>query len=248
MNTGREAPSSAPRARWRDVAHTGTLLVLAFVAAGALFHQVARLRAETDAPRRAAPPPTPVAGWLELRDAGLREGLASAPFQIVYFSDFQCPACRTMHQRLDSVSRRYGEATGVTMLHFPIESLHPHARTAAVAAECASDQGRFAEFSGALFAAQERIGTTPWEDFAREAAVADLDLFGACLSDEKVGERVRRHEQLGARLGVTGTPTVIVNGLMFDLPPSTAQLDSLASIVIARAADLTATPRTNENQ
>lgn len=226
--------------RLRDALQTGLLLLLALAAVGTLVVQANRMRSGNQDAPSVADSPTRVAEWLELRDAGPRTGPASAPLQIVYFSDFECPACRTMHQRLDSLSHRHAGSVAVTMLHFPIESLHPHARAAAAAAECAAVQSRFAEYSQALFGAQERIGITRWQDFAREAGVPDLPAFQICLSDHEVHARVRRHEAMGARLGVTGTPTVVVNGLMFSYPPSTAQLDSIAETVLPRAKELSA--------
>jgi protein-disulfide isomerase len=222
--------------RLRDALQTGFLLLLAVAAAGTLAVQASRMQGRNQDAARVADSPTRVAEWLELRDAGPRTGPAAAPLQIVYFSDFECPACRTMHQRLDSLSQRHPGSVAVTMLHFPIESLHPHARAAAAAAECAAGQSRFAEYSQALFGAQERIGITPWEDFARQAGVPDIPAFRACLGDQQVHARVRRHESMGARLGVTGTPTVVVNGLMFSYPPSTPQLDSIATTVLSRTS------------
>lgn len=236
----REPVGEHPHMRLRDALQTGFLLLLAVAAVGTLVVQTDRMGGRNQDASSVANSPTRVAEWLELRDAGPRTGPATAPLQIVYFSDFECPACKTMHHRLDSLSQRHGGSVAVTMLHFPIESLHPHARAAAAAAECAADQARFAEYSQALFGAQERIGITPWEDFARQAGVPDIPAFRACLSGPEVHARVRRHEWMGARLGITGTPTVVANGLMFSYPPSTSQLDSIAATVLPRAKELSA--------
>lgn len=231
---GRSSEGSGGTSR-REAAQTAFLLLLAIAAVGALLVQANRVRGSVSPPRQAAMPPTRVAEWLELRDAGVRHGPASAPLWIVYFSDFECHACRTMHQRLDSLSERYAGRVAVAMLHFPIESLHPHARGAAVGAECAADQARFEEFSTVLFGAQERIGITGWDDFAREAEVPNLPEFRRCIAAEAAHARVRLHEQMGVRLGISGTPTVIVNGIMFDIPPSGAELDSIATEVLGHA-------------
>lgn len=228
------------RTAWRDLVQTAVLLALAAAAVGTVFVQGTRILHSRGAGPEAPVPPNRVAEWLELVGAGVPQGPARAPLQVVYFSDFECPACRTLHARLDSLSARHRGMVAVTMLHFPIESLHPHARAAAVAAECAGDQARFAEFARLLFRAQERIGTTAWDALARKAGVPNLEVFRRCTAGAEAPERVRRHEALGRRLGVSGTPTVIVNGLMFDIPPSTAQLDSIAGIVLEQARRLPA--------
>lgn len=239
-DSARTPAGNGGRIEWRDLVQTAVLLAFAAAALGAVLVQ-GRAILHSRGPRPEAPvPPTRVAEWLELMEAGVRQGPASAPLQVVYFSDFECPACRTFHARLDSLSGRHPGRVAVTVLHFPIESLHPHARAAAVAAECTGDQARFAEFSRLLFGTQERIGITAWDAVAREAGVPDLDAFRRCTAGAEAPARVRRHEALAGRLGVSGTPTVIVNGLMFDVPPSTAQLDSIAGTVLQQARRLPA--------
>ena len=226
------------RTAWRDLAQTAVLLALATAAFGTVILQGTRILHSRGPGPEAPAPPRHLAEWMEVLGAGSREGPASAPLQVVYFSDFECPACRTLHARLDSLSGRHPGNVAVTVLHFPIESLHPHSRAAAVAAECAGNQARFAEFARLLFSAQERIGITAWDGFAREAGVPDIEAFRRCTAGAEAPGRVRRHEALGHRLGVTGTPTVIVNGLMFDISPSTGQLDSIARIVLQQARRL----------
>lgn len=240
LDSARTRAGNGRRIAWRDLVQTAVLLALAAASLGTVCVQGTRIL-HSGGPRPEAPvPPSRVAEWLELLRAGVRQGPASAPLQVVYFSDFECPACRTLHARLDSLSGRHPGSVAVTVLHFPIESLHPHARAAAVAAECAGDQARFTEFARLLFAAQERIGITAWDAFAWEAGVPDLETFRRCTAGPEAPARVRRHEALAGRLGVTGTPTVIVNALMFDIPPSTAQLDSIAGTVFVQARRLPA--------
>lgn len=92
------------------------------------------------------------------------------------------------------------------MKEFPIASLHPEAARASHAALCAQDQGKYWEMHDLLFA-NFRDATA--ETFKAHGAKLGLDAgqFAACLDDEKDKARLAADMELGAKLGVTGTPT-----------------------------------------
>ncbi len=72
-------------------------------------------------------------------------GDPNAPITIIEFSDFQCPFCARFHtQTLPLILEEYIEQGKVKLVFrdFPIQSIHPNAVPASVAAECANDQGK----------------------------------------------------------------------------------------------------------
>lgn len=77
-------------------------------------------------------------------------GPPDAPVRMVVFSDFQCPFCAAAVEEIDRLSHESDGRITVVFRHFPIESIHPHAFAAAVAAECAGEQGRFRAYHDAL--------------------------------------------------------------------------------------------------
>jgi protein-disulfide isomerase len=165
--------------------------------------------------------------WSHLAETGARMGPADAPVVIVEFSDFQCRFCAVVQTALAAIRTRYPERVAVVYRHFPLDAIHPHARAAANAAECAGEQGRFEAYHDALFAAQDSIGRTPWERFAEITAVADLDAFRRCIEENRYGVRVEQDAQLAAQLGLEATPTLIVNGVVYTGAPSEAELERL---------------------
>jgi protein-disulfide isomerase len=92
------------------------------------------------------------------------------------------------------------------MKEFPIASLHPEAARASHAALCAQDQGKYWEMHDLLFATPRDVAV---ETLKAHAAKLDLKAsrFAACLEDEKDKDRLAADMELGAKLGVTGTPT-----------------------------------------
>ena len=81
-------------------------------------------------------------------------GNLDAPITIIEFSDFQCPFCARFHiQTLPLLLEEYIEPGKVKLVFrdFPIQSIHPNALPASIAAECANEQGKFKEMHDALF-------------------------------------------------------------------------------------------------
>jgi protein-disulfide isomerase len=98
--------------------------------------------------------------------------------------------------------------------------MHRFARPAARALECAGDQLRFGEFVEAVYLQQDSLGLKPWTSIARDAGVTDTARFERCVSEKERVARIEDGVAAATRLNVTATPTVIVNGWKFALPPS----------------------------
>jgi protein-disulfide isomerase len=137
-------------------------------------------------------------------------GRADAGVRVVVFSDFQCPFCAASQPVLRELLRADSNRVQVVYRHLPLETIHPHSWTAALAAECAGDQGRFRAFHDMLFDVQDSIGLIPWVEVASRSGVASPGEFAACLAEERHLGRVERDVLLARDLGVDRTPTFIV--------------------------------------
>jgi protein-disulfide isomerase len=87
---------------------------------------------------------------------GASKGPASAPVEIIEFSDFQCPYCQRVNPAVEQVLSTYGDRIRFVYRHFPLSN-HPNARPAAEASQCAAEQGKFWPYHDKLFAAQSRL-------------------------------------------------------------------------------------------
>jgi protein-disulfide isomerase len=119
--------------------------------------------------------------------------------------------------------------------HFPF--LGAESEAASVAAECAADQGAFWPYHDALFLRQvpdHNVGA--FSDATLRAIAAELGLdtarFDSCTQDGGTLDRVRAERDFGESLGVTGTPTLFINGEEF-----TGTLDELFEQVSLAASD-----------
>lgn len=152
--------------------------------------------------------------WRAVAEEGHRRGPRDAPVQVVVFSDYQCPYCRALDDRLSRIREDYGRQVAVVYRHFPLGG-HTASRPAAVAAECAARQGRFWALHGSLFAQQDSIGRKSWTRFAEEAEIPDLDAFTACVAREAPARAVTRDSTAARELGARGTPTFLINDRLY---------------------------------
>src|SRR5260370_395690 len=82
------------------------------------------------------------------------KGDPKAPVTIVEFSDFQCPFYKKTESTLNEILTKYNGQVKLAYLDFPLRGVHPNAQTAAEAARCAGEQGKFWEYHDALYAHQ----------------------------------------------------------------------------------------------
>ncbi len=142
-------------------------------------------------------------------------GNPNAPIAIIEFSDFQCPFCARFHvQTLPLLLEEYIEQGKVKLVFrdFPIQSIHPNALPAAVAAECANEQGQFKAMHDMLFDNQNQwskqetdVALSIFTQYATEIQL-DQNTFDSCLTSGKYIEEIRNDLEDGRSYDVTGTP------------------------------------------
>jgi protein-disulfide isomerase len=143
-------------------------------------------------------------------------GDPKAQVTLVEFSDFECPVCRSLHDVLRGMLPNYPQVR-VVFKDFPLESLHPWARTAALAGRCAyqQDPKAFWKVYDAIYDQQEVISAAnAWAKMADFAAAAGLhpEVFKACMASPEAAAAVDASRTNGQQLEVSSTPTLFVNG------------------------------------
>jgi protein-disulfide isomerase len=149
-------------------------------------------------------------------------GPATAPVTLVEYGDYECPFCGAAHRSLATVLPAAGDEVRYVFRHFPLSQIHPHALSAAEAAEAAGAQGRFWEMHDLLFQNQHRLAARDLLGYATELRL-DTERFLTDLAGHAHEERIRRDFMSGIRSGVNGTPTFFVNGVRHngDFEPTT---------------------------
>ncbi|MBZ6201665.1 DsbA family protein [Streptomyces olivaceus] len=140
----------------------------------------------------------------------------SAPVLDVW-CELQCPDCHAALDDVRALRARYGDRLDVRLRHFPLEK-HKHAFAAAQAAEEAFAQGRGWPYVEAVLdrvAELDRRGEPLLVEVARELGM-DAEEVDTALVDGRHILIVDADQAEGKAIGVTGTPTYVIDGERLD--------------------------------
>lgn len=158
---------------------------------------------------------------------------------IVEWADFECPACRSFYPSLKAIEEEYPDDVKVVFRHFPIDAIHPLAKSAHIAAEAADRQGKFWEMHDLLFE-QALVWTNSNNvketmiDFAGQLEM-DTEKFKADYEDPLTRDFIQASQKAGGDQGVNSTPTIYVNGEQYSA--GAVNPDLIASILAEDSAD-----------
>ena len=158
-------------------------------------------------------------------------GPADARVTLVEYGDYECPYCGALHPVIEAARKAFGGNLRFAFRHFPLRSSHPHALAAAKAAEAAGEQGRFWELHDRLYQRQTELEA---EDLLRHARELGLDMgrFERELGARTHEIRIREDLASAAQSGAGGTPSLFINGELYQGP---LERDDLFA-ALARAA------------
>ncbi|MEU6126508.1 DsbA family protein [Streptomyces sp. NPDC047123] len=139
------------------------------------------------------------------------------PVVLDVWCELQCPDCRTALDDVRALRARYGDRVELRLRHFPLEK-HKHSFAAAQAAEEAFEQGKGWPYVEAVLAGVEdldREGERHLVDTARDLGL-DAEEFDTALIDGRHILIVDADQAEGKAIGVTGTPTYVIDGERLD--------------------------------
>lgn len=154
------------------------------------------------------------------REAGdpLALGDVDAPVVMVSYSEFQCPFCgRFARETEPELIDRYVEEGTLRIEWRDFPYLGPESMTAAMAGRAAAAQGEFWAFHDAMYDDQQppnsgKLTPAYLEGVAKKVGL-DLSQFRTDMQSKATEAAVQRDFQEGQRIGVTGTPAFLVNGM-----------------------------------
>lgn len=174
-------------------------------------------------------------------------GDPNAPVTIEVYEDFQCPACRNFtHDVEPLIIQNYVASGQVRYIYrqFPfLDNSVPgqESHQAANASMCALEQGRFWDYHDMLFANWNGENQGAFTDkrlvaFA-EALGLNMDEFNSCFESNKYQDAIQEDITSGRQLGVTGTPSVVINGqlLVTQFVPSFQDIQQQVEAILAQS-------------
>lgn len=157
-------------------------------------------------------------------------GDISAKVKIVEVGCFSCPYTRAAEPIVKELLQKYDGKIYFSFKYLPIPS-HSYSTQAAIAAECAREQGKFWEYKDILFEKQSECGQLEnldllnqhYKIFAGQLGL-DQDKFNACLDSSKYASFVEKQKSESIAAGIYATPTFFINGKVVVAPKSKEEL------------------------
>jgi len=153
----------------------------------------------------------------KLEDSTPHSGPADAQVVLVEFYDYGCPACAVMKPVLEEIVTAYPTDVVLYYKMFPLAS-HKDSGAAAQAALAASKQGRFKEMHAMLFENQFAHKASDLTGYAKAIGL-NMTQFEADMAAAKAIVDSDRAE--GERVGIAGTPSLYINGSVYQGPDAT---------------------------
>jgi protein-disulfide isomerase len=152
-------------------------------------------------------------------------GPADAKVTIVEYSDFECPYCARAAKIVSQLKKAYPEGVRFVFRQYPLP-MHKNAQVAAEASLAAHAQGKFWAMHDKLFENSRNLSRETVDKIAQEIGL-NMEKFKAALDNHTYADAVKADMDLGGEIGVTGTPTMIVNTKRVKNPGDFAGLTKL---------------------
>jgi protein-disulfide isomerase len=142
-------------------------------------------------------------------------GSPMAPLTLLEYGDYECAFCARANGEVAVALRHLGGDVRYVFRHLPLTQSHPHALSAALAAEAAAAQQAFWAMHEALFDNQDALEHDDLLEYAERLGL-DVGLFEEDVLTQRHLPKVRADVRSGLKSGVNGTPTFFVNGVRLD--------------------------------
>jgi protein-disulfide isomerase len=138
-------------------------------------------------------------------------GNKDAYLTIVEFADFECPYSKEASFTVRRMMAKYGDRVRFIYRELPIPALHPNSVGTSLAAECASEQGKFWQFHDKLYTSAAPFTFAQLQTMGREVGLESMQ-FDKCMIENRYETAIKSDMQTAAALGLRGTPTFFFNG------------------------------------
>ncbi len=139
------------------------------------------------------------------------QGKKKAKYQLVVFTDFECPYCKRGEETVQALKEKYGDDLFIVQKNYPLP-LHKQARPAAKAALAAHQQEKFFEYSAKLFENQKNLGDDLYIKLAEDLKL-NLDKFKKDMNSQEIKDLLKADIETAAKVEVGSTPNFILNGV-----------------------------------
>jgi protein-disulfide isomerase/uncharacterized membrane protein len=172
-----------------------------------------------------------------------RHGNEQAKVVVQEFVDFQCPGCAVLAATIKELKVKYGSRVLFVFRNYPLDNkcnhnisgmFHAHACAIATMARCAGQYGKFWEYAELAFSKQAEASAENAVKWARSTGLSQ-EAIDTCQKSQDILNKLRDDVALADQLGVTGTPTLFINGIRYDGDRGAATLSQVLDSALIEA-------------
>lgn len=160
-------------------------------------------------------------------------GSASFAVTLVEYGDYQCPYCGEAYPVIKAVQQEMGDELRFVFRNFPLVEVHAHALRAAQFAEAAAEIGRFWDAHDMLYENQDALTDRDLALYGEKLALDRAVLLAAF--EGRHDEKIQRDFMGGVRGGVNGTPSLFIEGRLYEGPRDVENLLAALRQMASRA-------------
>ena len=167
---------------------------------------------------------------------------------IMEYSDYQDLRSGLFAEVVDRLLEEHPDDVRVVSRIFPLISINDKAALAAQAAQAAQEQGKFWEMHDLLYGGQENWVKLPVEDFTQwiyaqaSALEMNVDQFKVDLNRADIVARIQQAWEDGQKMGLPGTPLVLINGQIYAGPRDYSSLNDILQLILLGKRQFTSCP------
>jgi protein-disulfide isomerase len=175
-------------------------------------------------------------------------GAENPVFTVTDYSDYQDPRSALFAEAVDQLLEEHPNEVRLVSRIFPLIAVNDKAALAAQAAEAAAEQNKFWEVHDLLYTQQANWVSLPAQDFeqwisAQASALGmNADQFKSDLKREDIVARVQQAWNEGQKIGLPGTPLVLINGQIYGGPRDYNSLNDILQLILLGKRQFTACP------
>lgn len=168
-----------------------------------------------------------------LSKESLLEGTEGAEITLVEYADFQCPACRMAHKSLQVIKEKYKGKFSFYCKNMPLD-FHPMAMPSAKYFEALKkqDKSKAQKFYKIVFSNQDKLRDEAYLKEISKNLGADMKVLAKDVLSEQIQDRVTADMEEFQRLGFTGTPVLIVNGIAMHGAQSPEEIERVIALTL----------------
>lgn len=129
---------------------------------------------------------------------------------LVYYADYECLFCKKFFPEVLAVVNAHPDDIRLIIKHYPLVQIHPHAKIAAIAANCAAEQGKLLDYSEELYLQQADLDQADIFERVANTVGLNAETFASCRNAESVTSQIEADAAEAIGLGIQTQPNLLI--------------------------------------